>query len=308
MLYPVSVLVLMVVVGPVGAQPSVTDPAPPADPTSQPGATPPAHGEHVWTPDDETIDPSQIPVEAPPPPPRYPRTFVARPLLLPSGRAEGVIAPSFAQETVGEDFSVMFAALSLSGRIAIGPVEPYVGLRFVPFHTDIDGELPMLQRAFLGTRLALVEQFALGVEGGVAAFGSGLRLFWGEVFASYRVRPSDRGTITLTGGGDLEHYRASHRDYVDTSVATANGVSAFARMTVQLQLTPELAVEAFGRIGVFSFLDDDAYRRDSYETSYAYGGGPLISVGERTDLVPYFSVSVLPSGRVTSGGISVVVR
>lgn len=306
MLYPVRALVVVAAaVGPVAAQPSSTEPSP-DDPANAPGVTPPAHGEHVWTPDNETIDPSQLPVERPAPPSPYPRVVVARPLFLPAGRAEGSASFGLGTGPIG-DRTLTYATMGVSGRIAAGPFEPYLGAQFVPFHSDGDVvEMPVIQRLLVGTRLRLARGTALGVEGGVTGPGWEQREgYWSNMFVRQRIRASERIAIELAGGGGYTRYEFTNGS---GSTSTSSWVSASAGATAQLQVAPLMALEASGSVGVSSGLHQ-IDRTDRYLYSYGYGGGPVFSIGERVDLVARLNVYV--NNEIDDevvGGLAFVVR
>jgi hypothetical protein len=203
-----------------------------------------------------------------------------------------------------DDFTLTYVAVALQGRAAIGPVEPYLGVELAPFHEGTRGiELPTIQHVYLGTRVAIAGETAIGVEGGATSVGSDIRGYYSDLYLDHRFRPSKNVAVQLRGGGEFTSGQVPGR--YGYYVETFQWVAAYAASTVQLQLTPEVAVQASALIAQHAFLHRNV---DRYYRSHSYGGGLVVSVRDGMDLVPYFSVSTVEPRQGMVGSLSVVVR
>lgn len=251
--------------------------------------------------DDDTIDPSQIPIEPPPPPPRYSRALVERSLLLPEGLAQATAAVGIGHETLG-DIALTYSTISVGGAIAIGRFEPYAGIRLLPLYSEpsmLELDLAFVTRIYVGTRLRITRDTAVGAQATARDVDSDDRRYSPSVFAAHKYRPSKRTAIVANGGLSYDSMPDSFDD--------PRSVSLSASALLEVQLTPVVAGFAEGGITKRWYIGDAA-GRDESGLSYSGGGGLSISISARVDLVP--SVAVASAGAVDAwgGGLALNVR
>jgi hypothetical protein len=178
---------------------------------------------------EDQIDPSQLPVESAPQRAPYPRSLVERTLLLPPGRSEITVAVGLGHENAS-DIGLLYGAVSIDGRFAVGRFEPAAGIYVVPLYglaaADAgDVEVPLVQRLFAGTKLRIADETALAIQERAMNIDSVFRGVASRLFAEHRFRTSDRGAIQL--GGGIEYIVSSQPGwYVDR--VYFHHVSAFA--------------------------------------------------------------------------------
>jgi hypothetical protein len=251
------------------------------------------------------IDPSQLPPpELEPPPPPYPRALVQRPLVLPRGRSEASIGFGIGHETIG-DVGLLYGAIRFYGRAATRLFEPYGGLQLLPAYSvdvphDVEVEVSFLPRVYAGSRLRVTDDIALGMQAMVVNVDTDRATYASSLFADTKFRTSERGAIRLSGGGT--YVRRTEQYPYDDRTFVRHAVNAFANATVQLQITPVLAIEGGGGVAVVRIVGESS--GDLTASSYNYGASMLISVSDAVDVEPFFSGAVIESASSVIGGLS----
>lgn len=250
--------------------------------------------------DPERIDPRQLPVEAAPKPPAYPRRLVDRPLLLPAGRIEAILAFAVGRQTFGDDAAMTYGVLDVLVRGRTGAVEPYGGVELLPLqHGDEDGlVIPVFQRAYAGVQLPLASNTVLGVVGSVGFPARELRTYSPGVFVTHKAR-SEHGAIVAVAGAAYGHQATTHEEI--------ERISGAASVHFQLQLGAVAAFEFGGRATVTRFIDGYHGHKNSF-TALAYGASLLVAVTDNADIAPFVGGESLDETTGWAGGVTFRLR
>lgn len=260
--------------------------------------------------DPELIDASQLPVdEQPAPPPPYPRELVKRPLLLPPGRHEVGFSVGMGEQRL-EELAVRYARLTGVWRLSLGLNEIYAGMMLVPVHGEAlpmgaELDIPVLQHLYAGTKLAIAEETALGIQALLGTPGRDTTYYSPTLYVTHRFHPSDRGALEISGGVDYAYQRQP------TGYGAHFGLhrlAAFASGAAELQMTSVVALRVAGNIAQYKYTDSRGFIPPESFRSHSYSGSLQLSVTENVDLTPFFTIEVRGPLKAVGGGLGVAVR
>jgi hypothetical protein len=283
------------------------DPAPPPPPADDavPAAPDPAPAPAARS--DDTIAPSEVPVDAPPPLPPYPRSFVDRPVVLPRGVYVLSISGAMGRDSVA-DSHVDSVVAHVGGAFGFDRFDLGVGVDLGVFHDDnfdMPIDSPVFQRALVGASLRLPAESFVAVQGIIGSVGSRRQRYSPSLFVGHKFRPSESAAIYVSGGVD---YNYGHEvDYGD-NVYVSHRVAAFAGGTARVQAAPLVALQVSGSVAQYKYIDEHNYNTTVPFRELSGGAAVLLSAGKTADVSAFFSIS--STGPIVSvdGGLGVSVR
>jgi hypothetical protein len=292
---------------PVDEPPVEPPPAAPVPPPPAPAPPPPAAAEPVPPVDDETIAPSQLPVEAPPKLPRYPRSFVERPLMLPDGLREGHVTGTLGRETV-EDFELLYAMGTFGATVGLDGAQVNFGINLLLYDDinvpDVDPNLPVLQRIYLSVGWELPSETVVSLQGVIGNAGSRFQRYSPSLFIAHKIRTSASGAIYVSGGVD---YNYGNEGDSGGARLVSHRIGGYAGATARVQTSDDVALQVSASFAQFFFVDDHRRMEDSYH-SYSGGGAMLVAINETTDLAVGASIGMTAEVHMISGGLTFTKR
>jgi hypothetical protein len=239
--------------------------------------------------------------------PAYPRSFVDRPMILPSGLQQFQFSGHIGRESVDE-YKLDYAGGTVGIVRGARTFEAAIGMDLTLLHNDnfpdrVKQTVPLFRRVSLAFNFRLPYETLIGVQGVVGNLGTSRQRYSPSVYVEHKIRPSEKGAIFVGGGVSYSHDNQEVDDY-DFTTKEAGG---WAMLAGRVQVTPEFAAQVSGTAAAYKFVDDRRRNQDSY-TSVGGEASLWISVTENADLIPFFGMSSVEDLEVMSGGLSMRMR
>lgn len=297
---------------PVDPWPPEPPPAPPPEPIPPPpdedtAPTPPEPAPR--SPD--RIDPSEVPIDLPPPVPPYPRSFVDRPVVLPRGMRLVSFGASVGRETV-QNYRLDAAGTHIGGAFGVGGIELGAGVDLMILHDDnrdptIDAtdDVPVFQRAHVGVTLPLPAETYVDVDAVIGNVGTDFQRYSPSLLIGHKFRPSESGAVFVSVGADYNY--GNDITYYDERFVY-HRFGAYAGGTARIQASPAVALQVRGSISQFRYVDDYHYSNNDSFRGIAGGGAVLISASQTVDVSASLSASTVGALDDYGAGVSVTIR
>lgn len=241
------------------------------------------------------------------PPVAYPRSFIDRPLILPSGMISLEVAGNYRRQTF-EDTRLRLAGSTTEVGFGFGQAEIVLGSELLLYQNDnipdytIDE--PTFQEAYASAALAVDAATYVRISGAVGGVASDARRYSPSLSIVHRTRTSENVALWTVGRGEYSYadtMTAGGQDYV------AHRLGARGSATLRAQVAPDVAFSMGVTVAAFKYVDR-FHAQDDTSISLSGHAGLAIAASDAMDIGAYTSVQSFDEILVLGAGVSITVR